>query len=118
MRGKQEVGTFRALLFVPLGAIGIAAAIAFAPSGYLFLWSYLTGKEVSGIDARVSPILHLENSGRGCRQKLSLFMDGKFENVCVDGRIVGPPPKPNQLVKIRGIVSSVGIWVKEVRTDP
>ena len=95
----------------------MATMVATAPIGYLYLWGYLTGTEVSGIDARVSPFLHLENSRRGCRQKLSLFMDGKSEHVCVDGRIVGPLPKPGQTVKIRGIVSPIGIWVKEVRAD-
>ncbi len=104
-------------LVIPFAAIFIAAAAAFAPLGYIYLWGYLAGEEVMSIKANASLLDPLHNAGRGCRQKLSLTLDGKYENVCVDGRLIGPVPRAGQALQIRGVVSSVGIWVKEVRTN-
>jgi hypothetical protein len=95
----------------------VAGAIAYAPVGLLFLWGYVSGEEVVGIKASVVVAEPLRTSGKGCRQAMTLFIDGVQGSVCVQNRLIGSLPKHGRFVQLRGIVSPVGIWVKEVHTD-
>lgn len=116
-RSLRAVNSFRAVLFVPFGAVLMASMVATAPIGYLYLWGYLTGSEVLGIKATVVDSESLHTFRKGCRQRLGLSINGREERVCVEDRVVGALPYKGQVVLIRGIVSPVGIWVKEVRAD-
>ncbi len=95
----------------------MASMVATAPIGYLYLWGYLTGSEVLGIKATAIDSESLHTFRKGCRQRMGLSINGREERVCIEDRVVGVLPYKGQVVLIRGIVSPVGIWVKEVRTE-
>ncbi len=116
-RSLRAVKSVRAVLFVPFGAVLMASMAATAPIGYMYLWGYLTGSEVLGIKATVVESESLHTFRKGCGQRMRLSINGREERVCVEDRVVGAVPYKGQAVKIRGIVSPVGIWVKEVRAD-
>lgn len=117
LKHKMPTHIFRVLLGFPLVALVGAAFVSYAPVGHLLLWGYVWGDEANAIAATVIEAQPLSTSGKGCRQKITLVVGGARGEVCIQNRLIGQLPKPGQVVQVRGLVSPVGIWVKEVRTE-
>lgn len=116
-RHTGVVRSFQTVLSVPVGAIMIAYSFAIAPIGWCYLWGYLIGSEISGVQATVVDSEPLRSFAKGCGQRFVLLIGGRHERVCAESHVVGTLPTRGQVVRIRGTLSPVGIWVKEIRLD-
>jgi hypothetical protein len=107
----------RWLLMFPLIVVTSAAMVIFSPFG----WSALAGWAIGTPSAQktakvlsVEPMREPRRVGK-CDQKANFRIDEIQANICIEGLVVGPTPKPGDSITVVGRNSPFGFFIEEVR---
>jgi len=105
------------LLMFPLIVVMSSAIVIYSPYG----WSALAGWAIGTASAQktakvlsVEPMREPRKVGK-CDQKAKFRIDAIEANICIEGLVVGPTPKPGDSVTVAGRNSPFGFFIEEVR---
>lgn len=101
-------------LSIPLAAIIAAAALLFAPLGWIALYGALAGTPAEGLEARLLDLAEPSPGSRSCRQHGEIALGDATGRLCLAGLVAGPLPPPGARVRVSGRLSAAGLFVQRI----
>lgn len=115
LRAQHPNRMERWFVVFPILAACTAAMFTAAPLGWSAFLGWGTGTPTSGLTARMVSMDEPSPSAKGCRQRADVAFKDVSARVCLEGRIVGPLPEDGDALAVSGRLSSLGLYIDEVR---